>query len=207
MVRDREPAALQDPPPVVFEGFGRVRYLHVSDLGDDLPPARHYIFNCNDFDAATQRPALAAAGSGARLTFITQCPAPGLTRLVRRHDVGLIPSHGVDGQITAATSRSVMRQVLHGCSMRAEAFLAHSGMQTESGRPGGAASFLGILAEASAAASRGARVVAAVLWPCFTSTRCRPNRVRAARRAARLGSGAPAEGCEAAIRDPQGHPS
>jgi len=65
VVRDRDPAAVQDPPRRLFGERRRVAHVHATTSGQ-LPPSNRYVFNLDRLDDRSRRRAAFPGGGGAR---------------------------------------------------------------------------------------------------------------------------------------------
>ena len=169
VVRDRDPAALQNPPRRTFGDRGAVTYLHAATRGD-LPAARHYFLNLDRLDDFGWLRASRAREQGRAVTIIVRNLDAAAAAELARSSWNVIPAYGETEHIGFGTLRHAVRLACDGHRVVARGFLGNSGAgwASDSGRR--RSTFLQLLHQMSEEACAGVRVVAAVLAPQRTGS-------------------------------------
>ena len=168
VVRDRDPAAVQDPPRRLFGERRRVAHVHATTSGQ-LPPSNRYVFNLDRLDDRSRRRAVHAQQQGAEVTLILRHVDADVALELAGGGWNVIPAYGDTEHIGVGTLRRALRMVCDGDRVAAQGFLLNSVSKPTAGARHHSA-FLQLLRQASEEARAGMSVVAAVLAPQRTGS-------------------------------------
>lgn len=160
VIRDREPAALENPGQAAFGRRATVRHLHLSSV-TDLPDARCLVFNLVRLDPATRALVLDGATAGTRVLLILEELDDDAAALAAHPHISVIPAYGPGAPIGERTMKRAVQLFCRGTKLVADGALRNS--ITPATAAHADSTFLRCIARASAEARAGASVVAATL--------------------------------------------
>jgi len=163
VVRDRDPAAVQNPPRRLFGERRRVAHVHAATSGQ-LPPSNRYVFNLDRLDDLSRRRAVHAQEQGAQVTLILRHVDAAVALELAGGDWNVIPAYGDTEHIGVGTLRRALRMVCDGDRVVARGFMLNSASRPTAGARGESA-LSQLLHHASKEARAGMSVVAAVMAP------------------------------------------
>jgi hypothetical protein len=169
VVRDRDPAAVKQPPSRVFEDGCVVRYVHAGVAGR-LPESPRYVFNLDRLDDVSHGRAARACERGAQVTVVVRHVDTRAAVALQASGWSVLPAYGDTDHIGARTFRRGLRMAYDGHRIVAVGFLRNSTDAVTRGVPP-ASAFLRLVAQMSREAFAGERVVAAVLSPHRTGSK------------------------------------
>lgn len=169
VVRDRDPAALQDPPRRTFGAVGAVTYRHAAAPGR-LPPSRHYVFNLERLDDLNRRRAARLRAQGTDVTVIVRQLDAATAKDLANSSWNVIPAYGDAEHIGHGTLRRAVRMACDGQRVVARGFLGNSGPDSAHRPARHRSTFLDLVRQMSDEARAGEKVVAAVLAPQRTGS-------------------------------------
>ena len=169
VIRDRNPAAVQQPPRRMFGKRLVVEYVHAR--AERLPDSRHYVFNLDRVDDVSHARACRAFERGAQVTVVVRRVDGPTARALEDSGWNVIPAYGDTEHIGFRTVRRALRMASNGQRVVATGFLRNSTSLATTPAESHGSSFLRLVARMSVEAHAGVPVVAAVLAPHRTGSK------------------------------------